>query len=232
MPNHAKWAAALAAVMSLTGCADFVAGTVAFGDSVTFGFGGERGGWVSHLEEDLGGPIANFGVPGERVVNGKVRFAGPLGPMSLAPLAKRVLLLHGGNDLAEAFLEEPCNGTCEPYEREERLLTIAEYVEDIVKTAQRHDLEVTLATYWRVNAKVCKEKGGPRLEADEAAAANRHLEMYDALLLEMAARNGLDVVRLDELDLESDPDNFYDCIHPSDEGYRILADAWRRQLRD
>lgn len=215
---------------SLAGCADFTAETVAFGDSVTFGYGGERGGWVKHLEQELGSPIANFGVPGERVVNGKVRFAGPLGPMSLAPFAKRVLLLHGGNDLAEAFLDEPCNGACEPYEREERLLTIAEYVEQIVQMAQRHDMEVTLATYWRVNAEVCKEKGGPRLEADEAAAANRHLDLYDALLLEMAARNGLDVVRLDQLDLELDPDNFYDCIHPSDKGYRILAEAWRRHL--
>lgn len=230
MPEHAKWAVALVAVMSLTGCADFVAETVAFGDSVTFGYGGERGGWVAHLEDGHGGPIANFGVPGERVVNGKVRFGGPLGPMSLAPFAKRVLLLHGGNDLGESFLDEPCSGRCEPYEREERLLAIAGYVEDIVRMAQRHDLDVTLATYWRVNAEVCREKGGPRLEADEADAANRHLEMYNAMLLEMAARNGLDVVRLDEVGIELDPDNFYDCIHPSDEGYRILADAWRRRL--
>lgn len=218
-------------VMWLTGCADLLADTVAFGDSVTFGYGGERGGWVSHLEEARGSAIANFGVPSERVVNGKVRFAGPLGPLSLAPNAKRVLLLHGGNDLAEAFLEAPCDAGCEPYEREERMVKIAGYVEDIVQMAARHDLEVTLATYWRVNAHVCKEMGGPRLNAEEAALANLHLDYYNAHLLEVAARNNLDVVRLDELDLEADRGNYYDCIHPSDDGYRILADAWREAVR-
>lgn len=218
-------------VTLLTGCADLLADTVAFGDSVTFGYGGERGGWVSHLEAARGSSIANFGVPGERVVNGKVRFAGPLGPLSLAPNAKRVLLLHGGNDLAEAFLEGPCDAGCEPYEREERMVKIAGYVEDIVQMAGRHDLEVTLATYWRVNAHVCKDKGGPQLDAGEAALANLHLDYYNAHLLEVAARNNLDVVRLDELDLETDPDNYYDCIHPSDDGYRILADAWGAAVR-
>ena len=218
-------------VMPLTGCADFLADTVAFGDSVTFGYGGERGGWVSHLEEARGSAIANFGVPSERVVNGKLRFAGPMGPMSLAPNAKHVLLLHGGNDLAEAFLEAPCDAHCEPYEREERMVNIAGYVEDIVKMSERHDLKVTLATYWRVNAHVCKERGGPLLNASEAELANQHLDWYNAHLLEMAARHDIEVIRLDELDLETDKDNYYDCIHPSDDGYRIIADAWRAAIR-
>jgi len=221
----------LVMVTALTGCADLLADTVAFGDSVTFGYGGKRGGWVSHLEEDRGSAIANFGVPSERVVNGIVRFAGPMGPLSLAPNAKHLLLLHGGNDLAEAFIEGSCDASCEPWDEEDRMVKIAGYVEDIVKMAERHDLRVTMGTYWRVNARVCVEKGGPHLSASEAELANAHLDFYNAHLLEVAARHDIGVVRLDELVLETVRDNFYDCIHPSDDGYRIVADAWRDAVR-
>ena len=82
-----------------------------------------------------------------------------------------------------------------------------------------------------MNGDVCKDKGGPLLDVEEAARANRHLDSYNALLLEVAARTDVEVVRLDELDLELDPDNFYDCMHPSDDGYKIVADAWHQYVR-
>ena len=209
------------------GC-DLTAETVAFGDSVTFGVGGRRGGWVSHLEEARGAPIANFGLPGERVVNGKGRFGGPVGPLVLAPGATTLLLLHGGNDVAEVFLESSCDRACEPDATVERLETIAGYVGEIADEADAHGMEVVLATYWRVNPGVCEERGGPRLSRAEAERANRHIDAFNAALIGMAERYGVEIVRLDELDL--DAASFYDCMHPSDDGYRTIADAWREAL--
>jgi len=53
-------------------------------------------------------------------------------------------------------------------------------------------------------------------------------------LSERVARNSANpqwrVVRLNTLSLESDPANFFDCLHPSDVGYHKVADAWRAAL--
>lgn len=220
-------ASLIACVMSV-GCADLLAETVAFGDSVTWGYGGQRGGWVAHLEADRGATIANFGVPMEHAVNGKGRFAGPVGPLALAPNARRLLLLHGGNDLAKAFLEEGCDASCDVDEDE--IAKITGHVADMVDMAERHDLHVTMATYWPVNAEICETKGAPRLTPGESEKANEHIAAYTESLVALAEDRGVAIVRLDELALHEDAANFYDCMHPSDEGYRKIAAAWREHL--
>jgi acyl-CoA thioesterase I len=69
---------------------------VAFGDSLVFGTGSSGGGFVKLLEQKLGQPIVNLGVPGNTTADGIAR---------LGEVTERqpsvVLLLLGGNDFLQ-----------------------------------------------------------------------------------------------------------------------------------
>ena len=70
---------------------------VAFGDSLTYGTGSEKGGgFVSILEENLGVPIINMGVPGDTTAKALAR-------IDLITVQKPdiVIVLLGGNDLLQ-----------------------------------------------------------------------------------------------------------------------------------
>lgn len=219
----------LAGMLAVAGCGDVVADRVAFGDSVTFGYGGERGGWVSHLERDLGVSIANFGVPMEKVAQGRKRFVGPLGPLAMAQWSSEILLMHGGNDLAALFLGAKCKSACLPEDLDAEIDAIVRDVASIVDEARKHGDNVILATYWRVNAEACSSEPLVLTE-EEVARANAFIDVYNEKLAAMAMARRMPVVRLDALALESDATNFYDCIHPSDAGYRQIAAAWKASL--
>src|SRR3954468_3095432 len=111
----------LFSLLLLAGCGDPASRRIAFGDSVTWGFGGRPGGWVTLLSQSFDEPIANYGVPTELAKDGRRRFGSPIGPLSLSPLVEQVLLLHGGNDLASIFLNAPCSRKCEPREHAEEI---------------------------------------------------------------------------------------------------------------
>lgn len=66
---------------------------VAFGDSLVYGTGSSGGGFVKMLEERLGRPIENLGVPGDTTADGLARIDEVL---ALRPAI--VILLLGGND--------------------------------------------------------------------------------------------------------------------------------------
>lgn len=67
---------------------------MAFGDSLTYGTGSERGGgYVSFLSEELHVPIENMGIPGETSLDGLKR----LGQV-MARKPDVVIVLFGGND--------------------------------------------------------------------------------------------------------------------------------------
>lgn len=67
---------------------------VAFGDSLTEGYGGGHGGYPTHLSARLGVPIQNLGVSGETSADGLKRVD------QVAALNPRVVLLcYGGNDV-------------------------------------------------------------------------------------------------------------------------------------
>src|SRR5439155_14928502 len=89
------------------GASSCAAPVAAVGDSVTWGWGGAPGGWVTELSALTGIPIANLGVPGERAAAAADRMDGPLG-LWLAPFARTVLILHGGNDAVAIFANGPC----------------------------------------------------------------------------------------------------------------------------
>jgi lysophospholipase L1-like esterase len=66
---------------------------VAFGDSLVYGTGSSGGGFVKLLEERIGRPIVNMGVPGNTSADGLARLERVL---ALEPGV--VILLLGGND--------------------------------------------------------------------------------------------------------------------------------------
>lgn len=66
---------------------------VAFGDSLVYGTGSSGGGFVRLLEERIGRPIENLGVPGDTTADGVARLDELL---DLQPAV--VILLLGGND--------------------------------------------------------------------------------------------------------------------------------------
>jgi acyl-CoA thioesterase I len=75
---------------------------VAFGDSLIYGTGSSGGGFVKQLEQRLGKPIANLGVPGNTTADGIARINEVL---ERRPAV--VLLLLGGNDyLRQVPLDE------------------------------------------------------------------------------------------------------------------------------
>lgn len=66
---------------------------VAFGDSLVYGTGSSGGGFVKMLEQKLGRPIENLGVPGDTTADGLARI-----DEVLAFEPSVVILLLGGND--------------------------------------------------------------------------------------------------------------------------------------
>ena len=93
-----RWLALMAAI-AIAGCArDVPQATrdgpiVAFGDSLVRGTGSSGGGFVKELEQRLGKPIENLGVPGDTTADGFARINEVL---ERRPAV--VLLLLGGND--------------------------------------------------------------------------------------------------------------------------------------
>lgn len=98
---------ALLASHLLTGCArDAPHATregpvVAFGDSLVYGTGSSGGGFVSLLEQRLGRPIENLGMPGDTTAAGLARLDEVL---ALQPSV--VILLLGGNDYLRQVPED------------------------------------------------------------------------------------------------------------------------------
>lgn len=92
-------ALALLAALQLSGCAGEAPKAtrdgpiVAFGDSLVYGTGSSGGGFVRMLEQQLGRPIENLGVPGNTTADGLARLDEAL---DLDPSV--VILLLGGND--------------------------------------------------------------------------------------------------------------------------------------
>ena len=206
----------------VTGCVEPQAKIAAFGDSVVWGYGGSRGGWVTDVENDFGHPIANLGIPGETAQTGKRRIAGPLG-MVLAPAAKTVFLLEGGNDAIHFLHATPCGKHCDPDLVPEKFEALRGDLEVLRHRAAEDGRHVVFATYWPPSPDACSTQFTP----DEFLHFRNFIRRANEILNEVAAENADPIVHLEDLDvLPGDPKNYYDCYHLSAKGYRIIATRW------
>lgn len=188
----------------------------AFGDSVTWGYGDLPGGWVRHLEQRSGYTIANLGVPGERAdgAAGRIRDA-----LRTVPRAKVVLVLHGGNDWVKAFRSDWCNKSCEPEAVDGKYDAIGAYLRKVRRAIAAAGRKPVFLTYWPDAPGKC-----PKYDAATWVLYQRHRERLNAEIVETAAEHGDAVVDLGDLqDFGADGD-FFDCLHPSAQGYEKIAD--------
>ena len=215
--------------LCLLGSSSCAAPVVAVGDSVTFGWGGAPGGWVTELSMLSGIPIANLGIPGESAMQASSRVGGALG-LVLDPFARTVIILEGGNDARGAFANGPCNKDCDPSIDEDRFQEIGEDLREIRDQAAHDwilpDRKVVFATYWPPSRDACLN-----LQPREFTTWAAFLTRLDQEIVTVAAEHGDPVVRLDDLtDLPDDPDNYFDCLHPSPLGYHRIALRWMQDL--
>jgi lysophospholipase L1-like esterase len=98
---------------------------LAFGNSITFGTGAEEGeSYPARLEELIGRPVINAGVPGEVTSQGRVRLAEVLDQYHPA----LILICLGGNDMLRKMGDEQA----------------ADNIRAMVKTAKDSGVEVVL----------------------------------------------------------------------------------------
>ena len=213
----------LALLLPLAGCLD--ARVAAFGDSVTFGWGGLPGGWVSEVSVLSGTPMADLGVPGETTAGGAKRINGPFG-LWAAPFARTVIILEGGNDANGLAQHAPCYGNCDPSVDEAQFEKIGDNLRSMRMVAAQFGRRVVFATYWPPSRQACSN-----LDDAGFATWQAFLTRVNQEIVTVAAENDDPVVHLDDLtDLPDFADNYFDCLHPSPLGYTRIALRWMEDV--
>ncbi len=185
----------------------------AFGDSVTWGYGDLPGGWVRRVEQASAYAISNLGIPGETADEGDKRIDQAL---RTVPLAKVLFLLHGGNDWVGIFAD--CSRLCEPSTVEARYVSVADHLRSMRNVAANAGKKVVFLTYWPNSRKKCD-----KYTDEEFDYFNLHREYLNQKIRGVAAEHGDLVIPLGELqDFGADAD-FFDCLHPSPQGYKKIS---------
>ena len=189
------------------------------GDSVTWGYGSLPGGWVNALESRSGYSISNLGIPGEKAAGGVERVTEAL---AVVPGTKVVLLLHGGNDWVGIFRGGECSSECDPSTVDGAYVAVGERIAAIASRIRDQGKTVVHATYWPSSAQACNN-----YTPEHFALYQAHLARLNAETVKVANDSGAAIVRLDDLaEIAKDPTNFFDCLHPSRQGYEMIAERW------
>lgn len=193
----------------------------AYGDSVTWGYGGLPGGWVDALSRRSGYQISNLAIPGEKARGGAERIDEAL---SVVPGAKVFMLLHGGNDWIGNFRGDGCSSECEPSAKEESYVAVGVQLDKIRSHAAGQGKRVVFATYWPSSPEACSYYTPERFALYQA-----HLARLNQEAIKIAQKFGDEIVRLDDLtELPKDSKNWFDCLHPSRQGYEKIAERWEQ----
>ena len=163
---------------------------LAFGDSLTYGFGASDGhGYPEYLERKTGLSVTNAGLNGELSSEGLLRL-----PKFLEQKPDLVILCHGGNDILQKL---------SPEQLKNNLL-------EMVKLSKQSGAEVLLVAVPNFNI-----------------VSFKILSIYKEVAKEIGVFLEDDVLTHIELNgaLKSD------YVHPNEEGYEMMADAFLELLK-
>lgn len=196
---------------------------VAYGDSVTWGYGGLPLGWVGRIELNSGYKIANLAIPGEKSKGGAQRIRSAL---LTQPQSEVVLLLHGGNDWTKIVRQTNCRQHCDPSEVNDDYLKIGDNLRAMADISKALGKRVVFATYWHSAPEKCQDFYKHNFPNSQV-----HLDRLNEEIIKIAAEKNSPVIRLDDLtNLPTDPDNYFDCLHPAPAGYEKIAHRWMEEL--
>lgn len=185
----------------------------AFGDSVTWGYGDLPGGWVRRVEQGSGYAISNLGIPGERSDAGLQRIEMALRTI---PAAKVVFLLHGGNDWVHIFTA--CHRICDPTTVDDKYEAVASNIRDLRAAIHRSGRRIVFLTYWPSSPIKCRD-----YTPENFTAFTNHRLYLDSKITAVAAEHGDKVIHLEDIENFGAETDFFDCLHPSPQGYKKIA---------
>ena len=196
----------------------------AIGDSVTWGYGGLPGGWVSRLERASGYKISNLAIPGETADDGAKRAKAAF---LTVPRASKIIILHGGNNWVRTFRRSPCSSKCQPEDVADTYANVVMSQKLIRDIAHQMGKKTVFATYWASALAACDSF----YDAEQFALYQKHLDYMNANTVKLAEALGDPIVRLDDIgDISKSATHYYDCLHPNETGYNIIAARWLRDI--
>jgi hypothetical protein len=210
---------------------------IAFGDSTTSGPNDQN--YWNFLAEKIGQSadrFANEGNGGEGSSEGLDRLKNLI-EQGLYPNAKILLYWQGGDDLIgfiknrDPLLTLSPNTENYPYasQLDAELDRIQANIEQSITIAQDAGLDVYVTTYYFLKEnKQCKPAVLDILLAPQADIANVYLDKLNDRIRLAAQNTGSVLVDVETQSqaLLSDPANYADCNHLSDQGNRIVADVF------
>jgi lysophospholipase L1-like esterase len=218
---------------------------VCFGDSITAGkdvptYPETLDGLI---DPSVAGQVANEGESGESADNGADRIKNLFGSCNAYPNTVALLYLEGGAGLIDwiqekdSFLLFDPLAPGYPYQAEltERLGNIKNNILAAVQTARSSGLQVYMATYYDLLAGVSPCDLHPlKLPLNEVQAerANHYTALLNQKIGEAASETGSALVDLNGVlgPLQGNPENFFDCNHPSASGNALIAEVFFEAL--
>jgi lysophospholipase L1-like esterase len=120
----------------------------------------------------------------------------------------------------KAFRSSYCNRTCDPSDVDNKYDAIGDALRKIRRRVDASGKKPVFVTYWPDSPGKC-----PKYDPAVFAAYQRHRVRLNDEIIEVAAEHGDHVIDTGDMTgFGDDPANFYDCLHPSTQGYRKIAD--------
>ena len=179
---------------------------VCIGDSIVKGFPfAEKNSWPSLIAKDTGWEMINMGINGDD--SGHVLYRFEMDALSFKP--DKVIILTGANDFVFGL-----NGPKK----------VAENITGMVDKALAQNVEPILCSPILTDPELAPVKWAP----GDYNETNRQIQELRKLLGEIAAAKNVQL--LDPLPAYQEYAEYKDGVHPTKEGYRLLADYIRGEL--